>query len=270
MLNERDQVSIVAVADKFSSHYKDKNGDIVQPSFDRKPHSQHHSSPSNQAPRMYPATMDNKINFFKFIENLNGTKEMTNHSLAFESAFKLLSDICYHRKTFNHGGDPIQMLYISRGLVSPLTEAKNVLESISLGQKALKYPVVINTCAVVLGICYCHKQTNLIHNWCIILDEKRVMYEKQFLKDVALQNYTKYNVDVADWLYKVPYNISGRMFVVNKQYPERLSTTSTDVFGYCFQQKSHLETRLVAQLPVYVESIEKGWVLRKQSFLQVL
>ena len=46
---------------------------------------------------------------------------------------------------------PISFLYISRGLLSPLSEAKNVLQAISNGQQELPFPVVINTCAIVIG-----------------------------------------------------------------------------------------------------------------------
>lgn len=66
----------------------------------------------------------------------------------------------------------------------------------------------------------------------IILDEKRVMYEKQFLKDISLQNYTKYNIDVSDWLPEVSYSLKGRMFVVNRRFSDDMLKTATAVLGY--------------------------------------
>lgn len=259
MLNERDRVSIIAVADQFTSHYADPMAPTEQYEAEIKPHRHQHSvTPA----RMYSATMDNKWNFLRFIDQLNGTKEITNHSLAFSSAFAHLQEINANRK-HQHGGSsvvngPLHMMYISRGLVSPLTEAPHVLQAIANGQRALDAPVIINTCVIVLGIKSNLQPNNKILTlWHLFSDEKRVMYEKQFLKDVALQNYTKYNINVSDWLDALPYSVAGRMFVVNKRHPVDMLTTSVAVFGHWFRQKSQLDSKMVAHLPVYIET-EKG------------
>lgn len=153
MLNERDFVSLVAIAgDKYVSHYSSS----AEPYTDQQQvqegtantTSTHHRKHQQHPTRMHAATLDNKLNFIRFINQLNGTKEITNHSMAFQNAFGLLHGITSNRKQ-----PAIHMLYISRGLVSPLTEAKYVLQAVADGQRALNVPpITISTCAVILGI----------------------------------------------------------------------------------------------------------------------
>ena len=68
------------------------------------------------------------------------------------------------------------ILYISRGLLSSLTEAKDVLKIIARENGRLRHSVVINTYAVVE-------------------EGKPIMYEKTFLQNIATQNFTKYLVE---------------------------------------------------------------------------
>lgn len=225
MLNEMDEVAIIAISDKPSTFllYEDQQ----QP-------------PSLADLKLYRASMDNKLQFIKFIENLNATKDITNHSLAFQYSFERLKEILDKTEIDADTAVPMLMLYISRGLLSPLlTEAKNVLEAIANGQQQLEFPVIINTCA-------------------IILDEKRVMYEKQFLNDIAQQNYTKYQLDTSSWLTDLSYNITGKMFVINKRYPNEMYKTSAAIFGHWWTDRKYLETKMMAHLPIFIESNENG------------
>lgn len=140
MLNEHDEVSLVSISNKATAFWLNEN--VSNNSTFRKR-------------KMYPVTMDNKMNMLKFIDNLNSTKEITNHSFAFQYSFGLLKEI-FQDKPYSTNIDdtniaPVQMLYISRGLLSPLTEAKSVLESIAKGQSSIDFPVIINTCAIILG-----------------------------------------------------------------------------------------------------------------------
>lgn len=83
------------------------------------------------------------------------------------------------------------------------------------------------------------------------------MHEKQFLKDVAAQNYTKYNVNVSDWWnHTPPHNISGRMYLVTQKLrgDNKLKRIATAIYGNMFRQKSQLDAKIRAHLPVYVES----------------
>lgn len=83
------------------------------------------------------------------------------------------------------------------------------------------------------------------------------MYEKKFLRDVALQNYSKYNIDVSDWIKRVNYSVVGKMFVINKRYPDDMIKTSTAIFGNWFQ-KGILETKMIVNRPQYLDSSENG------------
>lgn len=132
MLSDNDRISIIAISDK-SSRFIDLNDE-------------------SQTAKMYTASIDNKMQIFKFIDNLNRSKEITNHSLGFQYSFSLLREIYENSDDHFNKNVPVFMVYISRGLLSPLTEAKGVLEAIAQGQRLLKYPVVIQTCAIVLGM----------------------------------------------------------------------------------------------------------------------
>lgn len=47
--------------------------------------------------------------------------------------------------------ETVMVLYISRGLLSSLREAKTVLQTISDVMEQIQNPVIINTCAVING-----------------------------------------------------------------------------------------------------------------------
>lgn len=80
------------------------------------------------------------------------------------------------------------------------------------------------------------------------------MYEKQFMKDLARQNYTKYGIDVSDWLARAPnHNLTGRMLVVNHQdNAQTIIATATSIFERLLTDTSQLNDQLVATLPEYV------------------
>jgi hypothetical protein len=71
------------------------------------------------------------------------------------------------------------IVYISRGLLASLTDAKIVMELISEEVSKSNYTIVINTYA-------------------LIDDSKPVMYETTFLKDIAEMNFKKFNVKSPD------------------------------------------------------------------------
>ncbi len=83
------------------------------------------------------------------------------------------------------------------------------------------------------------------------------MYEKQFLNDVARQNYTKYNIDVSDWINKIDYDLMGSMFTVNKRYPDDVVRNGAAVFSHFFR-RPYLERRMVLHLPIAIEPSLKG------------
>lgn len=139
LLNENDHLTIVGVANKvhsFNAFYAEQT----------------ESTEKNQ---LYAATADNKRFFTKFVDTLNKTKEITNHTLAFEYSFDLLErilNIDADRMDRDGGEAPsVLLIYVSRGLLSQMTEAKIVLETIAAGQIRLPKPVIINTCAIIIG-----------------------------------------------------------------------------------------------------------------------
>lgn len=102
--------------------------------------------------KFYAMNSNNKNQLRKFIESLEKDAGITNHSLAFESAFdwiKMQSDS--GALSFDGETTPLQILYVSRGLITQLPETKTVLRVIASGQSRLKQPVIINTCAIILG-----------------------------------------------------------------------------------------------------------------------
>ena len=247
LLNENDRLTIIGVANKaqsFDSYFAQQTGQS--------------QLPANQ---LYATTVDNKKHFLRFIESLNKTKEITNHTLAFEYSFSVIERVLKLNQFdgFPEDETPMLMVYISRGL-SQMTEARTVLEAIAKGQKRLRLPVIINTCA-------------------IILDEKRVMYEKQFLKDVATQNYTKYNIDVEltstsgrvdsnpQWYEKLKaYDVAGKMFVVNKQMPNERISTATAIVTNVWSSESNREQNVQAHLP-QLDVLAKGMLIAEGMIL---
>uniref|UniRef100_A0A1B0DMH7 Uncharacterized protein n=1 Tax=Phlebotomus papatasi TaxID=29031 RepID=A0A1B0DMH7_PHLPP len=153
--------------------------------------------------QMHPATLDNRVKLTKFLDGLNKTKAQTNHTLGFEYAFKLLGDI----EQDSHQGH-FMFLYISRGLLSSLADATGVLEVIAAGQKRLRHPVSINTIQVVL-------------------DEKRIMYETQFLWDITVQDYKKHKIESLD------VTEPGIMLTVNKYRIDEVYINVTAVTQTC-------------------------------------
>lgn len=69
----------------------------------------------------------------------------TNHSLGFEQALRVVSISGIPKN------ETVMVLYVSRGLLSSLGEAKTVLETISNMLKEVPNNVIINTCAVING-----------------------------------------------------------------------------------------------------------------------
>lgn len=114
---------------------------------------------------LVPVTFESKFFFTRFLDNLEKKDVSTNHSSGFQQAFTLLQ---------NYKGEGM-IIYISRGLLNILTEAKDVMETIEYYNSKMDYRVIINTFAVI--------------------DNNKPMFEKSFMQDLADQNYTKYNIE---------------------------------------------------------------------------
>lgn len=74
----------------------------------------------------------------------------TNHLLGFQQALQIIES------SKIPANETVMLLYISRGLLSSLTEPKSILKSIGASLSNIKNNVIINTCAVIDGM-YCFK-----------------------------------------------------------------------------------------------------------------
>ncbi|GJQ69938.1 hypothetical protein Trydic_g13334 [Trypoxylus dichotomus] len=158
-LREEDRIGLLALADDFSSPYKTEQ--CLMP---------------NQAPPVGDpyvislATKHNKNLLIHFVNSLSKGSGITNHSLGFQQALQTIN------ASNIPNNETVMLIYISRGLLSVLTEAKTVLKTISEHLSIVNNSIIINTCAVI--------------------DEtKSVLYEMHFLGDIA-KNYSKYSTGI--------------------------------------------------------------------------
>ncbi|KAI0241312.1 VWFA and cache domain-containing protein 1 [Lamellibrachia satsuma] len=125
---------------------------------------------------MVPLTYEIRLQFTDFIDKLEKDKTATNHLLGFRTAFSLIWN-SLSPDNITAPTEQAMIVYISRGLLSSLTEARDVIDAISVDNAFTGHRVVINTYAVIDA-------------------GKPIMYEKSFLQDIAVQNSSKYAVPV--------------------------------------------------------------------------
>ncbi|XP_058818619.1 VWFA and cache domain-containing protein CG16868 [Topomyia yanbarensis] len=151
LLNENDRIAIVAISPKLTT--TDSFLDCASGPF-------------------VNVTMDNRDRLVDFVDSLNKTASSAVHVTAFRYAFKSIAEAYREIST----EIPVVFLYLGRAQLSPITAAaRSVIRTIAEGQSRLPFPVIINTCL-------------------ILLDEREITYEKQFITDVTTQNYAKYNL----------------------------------------------------------------------------
>ncbi|XP_014096574.2 VWFA and cache domain-containing protein CG16868 [Bactrocera oleae] len=186
--------------------------------------------PNDAATGVFYATRARKEEILNYIHSLAVTKGQTNHSLGFEYAFQMLYQL--QNISVITEQNPIQFIYATRGLLTNLSDTMHVLQVIANGQRQLIDPIVIHTCAV-------------------ITDEKRIMYEKQFLADIATQNYTKYKIPVNEWLENDAdlQQLVGKFFVLTKTQTDELMRLCVALFQHTFSER-YLSQSLEVQLPV--------------------
>nr|XP_022322709.1 LOW QUALITY PROTEIN: VWFA and cache domain-containing protein 1-like [Crassostrea virginica] len=170
-LSGRDRVAVFGLASR--------------PSFPRDPRDD-----SCLPNSLVPATFEASLFFSSFVDNLRQEDASTNHSLGFQTAFEMIENMI--RRSKGVSIENAMILYISRGLLSSLTEGRDIMETISIHNGRLDHRVIINTYAV-------------------IDDGKHIMFEKSILQDIAEQNFLKYEVN-----YKSPKPvIAGMMVTIN-------------------------------------------------------
>uniref|UniRef100_A0A182PD40 VWFA domain-containing protein n=1 Tax=Anopheles epiroticus TaxID=199890 RepID=A0A182PD40_9DIPT len=206
LLNENDRISVVAVGQRVTTS---------EEYFDCRP--------TNRFAR---ATMDEKDRLVDFIDSLNRTKQATDHAAGFQYAFDAFSDI--YR---THDDEvPIVFLYLGRALLpASSTAPKIILQTIHEGQTRLPYPVIINSCL-------------------ILLDEREVAHEKQLIADISTQNYARYN------LSQVIYP-AGKMVMISKHSfdAQRFIVALMEPF---LSANRFIEEHLRIHLPYYDASLQ--------------
>lgn len=208
-LSHKDKVTVVGIA-----------GDVKYP-YD-----------NCMSRKMASATQEIKFYFSRFIDNLQKTPDATNHILGFSKAFELMQHTLPKDTNGNIKDVDALIVYISRGLLSSLTEARSVFEIIAKENRKIRNQVIINT-------------------YVVIDDGKPVLYEKAFLQDIANQNYKNYDIHLSD-MKEIK---QGKMIAVNTT--ENLSLTIGD-FTSVFSVTSNSTT--VFSLPHW-DTVGKGIVI---------
>ncbi|XP_005189036.2 VWFA and cache domain-containing protein CG16868 [Musca domestica] len=196
------------------------------------------ASDTDAANGLYLSTRERKEEIMNYINSLSLSRALTNHSLGFEYAFKMLSRL--ENASLIGAQTPIEFVYVTRGLLTNFSDAMHVLNVVAKGQKLLQKPVVINACGVVL-------------------DEKRIMYERQFLTDITSQNYTKYDIEFKDWYKADLQQLKGNLFFLTKMQQETIIRTATAIFQKDFQDPYLIKTWQVH--PPIVDSSSKDSIV---------
>lgn len=96
------------------------------------------------------ATQEAKEELLELLYSLELSRSITNHSMAFEYAFKKIYN-SEKAAIINTKQQPVQFVYVTRGLIGNLTETENILSVIANRQNELKQPIMINIGVVVFG-----------------------------------------------------------------------------------------------------------------------
>ncbi|KAG8193233.1 hypothetical protein JTE90_005580 [Oedothorax gibbosus] len=175
------------------------------------------------------ATSETKLELTRFFDNLTRKHNATDHVLGFRKIYEMIREI---DKKSNSTNNEILVTYISRGLLSSLVDAKQVLEIISDGNRKTKNHIVINTYA-------------------LIDDDRPVMYEKDFLQDIAQQNFRKYSI------YHKASRRSQKGVMIPINTTKNIALTIGDIFKD-FPQ--HMSSKPIFSLP-YFDSMNKGMIV---------
>ena len=98
---------------------------------------------------LYTTTRERKEEILNYINSLTPTRALTNHSLGFEYSFRMISRL--QNASLITLQNPIEFVYITRGLLLNFSDSRHVLNVLAKGQRSLQRPIVINACGVVLG-----------------------------------------------------------------------------------------------------------------------
>lgn len=221
-LNDNDKVSIILIAAEKVTTFLSRQ-----------------SCSTNETIVSVSSGMKSKI--YDFIDNMNRTTGIANHSKGFSYAFEVFDKL--YKESNSNGILPITFLYVSDGVTALLfSDSRNVLAEINVGQARLPHPVIINTCAT-------------INNF------RQIPYQTQFLQDITSQNFVKYGIDTSTWWHrKGDRNLIGKMFVVNRTM-ENLSKIPMSVTTELFKYKNFINNQLTVHSPYYDTDMSNDFVV---------
>lgn len=137
------------------------------------------------------ANYETKHVYSRYIDEMTRSHNSTNHHLGFQRAFEIVATNYAQMKAEIGAVPEIFIPYISRGLLASLADAKPVMELISKELQNCSYSFVIN--------CYA-----------LIDETKPIMYETTFLREVAMMNFKKFNVEMPPAnKIRVRFNVSS-------------------------------------------------------------
>lgn len=218
-LNDTDKVSVILIADKVTI-------------FSRLDSCEHGV--------MAPTTPTIKHKIYDFLDSVNRTNGVANHTLGFQVAFNVLESL--YKESSANELLPISFLYISEGVTDLFSDARNVLAEITMGQARLPHPVVINICAIVAN-------------------NRQFPTQAQFLLDISTQNFVKYSLDTSNWWHrKGDRSLNGQMFLINRTmegFQRHLQFCLTELYKY----KSFINSKVTLHDPYYDSDFSSDFVV---------
>lgn len=189
---------------------------------------------------MISATSSVKAKIYDFLDNANRTNGIANHTLGFQTAFEVLDRV--YKESNSANLLPITFLYVSEGITTLFSDARNVLAEVTIGQSKLPHPVVINTIAV-------------------IANSRQIQYQTQFLQDITQQNFNKYSIDTsAWWVKKGDRSLFGQMIVINRTM-DNLSKMPVSIVTDLFKNKNFINNQLTIHLPHFDAEISDDFIV---------
>lgn len=173
------------------------------------------------------ANYETKHVYSRYIDELQRSHNSTNHYLGFKRAFEIIASNYVDVVEEFKGTPEIFIPYISRGLLASLADAKPVMELIASELKNTTYSFVIN--------CYA-----------LIDESKPIMYETTFLREVALMNFKKFNVDsppsnkIRSGLMVALNNTENLGFLLNGIYTV-LTKPNADAYSHVYISLPHYD-----------------------------
>jgi hypothetical protein len=220
-LSESDQISVILIGDKATAFSS-------------------RSDSCSKETAMSPVSSRIKMKIYDFLDNANRTNGIANHTLGFKTAFEVFDKL--YKESNSISMLPITFLYISEGVTALFADARNVLAEITLGQSRLIHPVVINTCA-------------------IIANSRQIPYQTQFLQDITAQNFTKYSIEVGNWMYrKGERSLIGKMLIINRTM-ENVNKISTTIVTELFKYKRFINNQLTLHPPFFDDEYSNDFVV---------